>query len=118
MFSPDNLKLFVKDIDRARSFYKNVFQWQEDDFTPDTNFIIFDIDHNNDFNRNQNASQQTVDIIDVTDIDYLLKRVKMNGGSISVPKIYIPSVGFLAYFVDTEGNVIGIVEKEDDPPMN
>ena len=113
MFNPDDLKLMVKDVNRAKSFYKNVFHWHEDEFTPDNNFITFDIETNENLNLHNSRSQQTVDIINVADIDYLLQCVKRNGGSISVPKIYIPSVGFLAYFVDTEGNVIGIVEKEN-----
>lgn len=99
----DTLTLNAENPLRAEKFYNDVFETR-------TNIGI-DI-HKIDVNTIKPNDQIAVDIIDVPDIDYLLHKVKSNGGCITVPKIHIPSVGFLAYFVDTEGNIIGVVQKD------
>ena len=48
-----------------------------------------------------------------TALDEELNRAIATGGSIAVPKMAIPGVGWLAYFKDTEGNIFGIMQ--DDP---
>jgi len=48
-----------------------------------------------------------------TALDEELNQALSNGGSIAVPKMAIPGVGWLAYFKDTEGNIFGIMQ--DDP---
>jgi predicted enzyme related to lactoylglutathione lyase len=45
--------------------------------------------------------------IDVPDVDATVTNVQENGGTIAVPKMAIPGVGWLAYIKDTEGNLFG-----------
>jgi predicted enzyme related to lactoylglutathione lyase len=33
--------------------------------------------------------------------------MEQNGGSVAVPKMAVPGVGWLVYFKDTEGNIFG-----------
>jgi hypothetical protein len=54
--------------------------------------------------------------IDVPSVDEWVKKIEEAGGTIVVPKMAIPTVGWLAYFTDTEGNVHGI--HEFDPAAN
>jgi predicted enzyme related to lactoylglutathione lyase len=50
--------------------------------------------------------------VDVDSVDaYAAKAVKA-GGSICVPKMAIPGVGWLAYAKDTEGNLVGMMESD------
>jgi len=42
------------------------------------------------------------------DLDTMLSRVEQAGGKILVPKTAIPPHGFMAHFVDSEGNKIGL----------
>ncbi len=35
-----------------------------------------------------------------------------NGGSIAVPKMAIPGMGWLAYVKDTEGNIFGVMQED------
>ena len=42
--------------------------------------------------------------------DETAKRVTELGGSIVVPKMPVPTVGWLAYGKDTEGNVFGFMQ--------
>lgn len=48
-----------------------------------------------------------------TALDEELSKALASGGSIAVPKMAIPGVGWLAYIKDTEGNIFGIMQ--DDP---
>jgi len=48
--------------------------------------------------------------VDVDDIDAVLARVIMEGGSVAAPKAEFPGVGFLAYCKDPEGNIFGILQ--------
>ena len=50
--------------------------------------------------------------VDVTDVDSTAKRVAELGGTIVVPKMAIPTVGWLTYGHDTEGNVFGMMQMD------
>lgn len=47
-------------------------------------------------------------VINVEDVDSILKKVKAAGGTVALPKFEVPGIGFLAYFKDTESNTFGI----------
>ena len=42
------------------------------------------------------------------DLDVILNRVESAGGKVTLPKTSLGDYGFMAYFVDTEGNKIGL----------
>ena len=44
--------------------------------------------------------------IGVQNIDETFEKVKSNGGQVLMPKTAIPYVGYIAKFLDTEGNLI------------
>jgi predicted enzyme related to lactoylglutathione lyase len=52
--------------------------------------------------------------IDVPDIDASVSTVESNGGTIAVPKMAVPTVGWLAYFKDTEGNIFGAMQTDPE----
>ena len=52
-------------------------------------------------------------IVDVPDIDAALARVVELGGTITVPKVAIPTVGWLGYGKDPEGNVFGMMRMDE-----
>ena len=49
---------------------------------------------------------------DVADLDASVLRVGELGGTIVVPKMAIPTVGWLAYASDTEGNIFGMMQAD------
>ena len=51
-------------------------------------------------------------IVDVADADAMAKRVPEAGGKVVVPKMPIPTVGWLAYAKDTEGNLFGFIQMD------
>jgi predicted enzyme related to lactoylglutathione lyase len=44
--------------------------------------------------------------VGVENIDQIIEKVKTNGGQVLMPKTVIPYVGWIAKFLDTEGNLI------------
>lgn len=50
--------------------------------------------------------------VDVADIDATIEAVIKAGGELSVPKHAIPGFGWLAYFLDTEGNSFGTMQMD------
>jgi predicted enzyme related to lactoylglutathione lyase len=56
--------------------------------------------------------QPSANTIDVPSCDDLVARIEQAGGRVSVPKMAIPGVGWLAYCVDPEGNAFGIMQQD------
>ena len=50
--------------------------------------------------------------VDVDNLDAAMERAKNAGGLVALPKMAIPTVGWLAYFKDTEGNIFGMMQMD------
>jgi predicted enzyme related to lactoylglutathione lyase len=50
--------------------------------------------------------------VDVPSVDDYTRRITDAGGTIVVPKMPIPGIGWLAYGKDTEGNIFGIMQPD------
>jgi predicted enzyme related to lactoylglutathione lyase len=50
--------------------------------------------------------------VDVADVEAAIRKVGDVGGRIVVAKMPIPTVGWLAYAHDTEGNIFGIMQMD------
>ncbi|MEP6636979.1 MAG: VOC family protein [Acidobacteriota bacterium] len=50
--------------------------------------------------------------VDVADLDASIVTVDANGGTVAVPKMPVPGMGWLAYYKDTEGNVFGMMQND------
>jgi predicted enzyme related to lactoylglutathione lyase len=51
--------------------------------------------------------------VKVASVDAAVTAIIANGGTIALPKMPIPAMGWLAYGKDTEGNIFGVMQ--DDP---
>ena len=109
------------DVPRARTFYGTVFGWSFEPWGP-PNFYL--IETGKDQPALRGALQERRELvpgqqmigyectISVADIDQAIRAIEANGGRIAAPKFHIPTVGTVAYFFDTEGNVAGIIQPE------
>jgi hypothetical protein len=52
--------------------------------------------------------QAVINAIDVASVDEYCEKVIAAGGTITVPKMAVPTMGWVAYFTDTEGNTHGL----------
>lgn len=106
----------VDDIERAKKFYDGVFDWGFNAYGQN-DFLQIKSDKSEDgeligalqSRKYSPVSDKIIGLectIAVEDIDEITERVKNNGGQVIMPKTAIPYVGFIAKFLDTEGNLI------------
>jgi predicted enzyme related to lactoylglutathione lyase len=108
------------DADRARSFYRDVFDWQIQSM-PEMDYNLVSTGPATDQGMPsepgyigggllQRQSPVTVPVItlDVEDIDAALVLVEKHGGATVTAKMPVGDMGFAAYFNDSEGNLMGL----------
>jgi len=110
----------VDDFDRAIRFYEAVFGWKitKHDRISGPYYSVRTGEESNpgingSFFKKEEGWSQLANVINVQDIDNVIKKIKKLGGSIIFPKTVINGVGYLAYFKDLDGNVFGMMQ--DDP---
>jgi predicted enzyme related to lactoylglutathione lyase len=50
--------------------------------------------------------------VDVANVDASAKAATDNGGTLALPKMAVPGVGWLVYVKDTEGNILGLMQMD------
>jgi predicted enzyme related to lactoylglutathione lyase len=120
-----HFEIHAEDLNRAARFYSTVFGWQmqawggTDEYllvttgpegTPGINGGI--VKRRGPAPAEGQAVNAYVCTIEVAKLEEAIAAVEKNGGRITVPKLPIPGVGWLAYAVDTEGNLFGITEND------
>lgn len=108
--------IYIDDMERAKSFYDKVFDWGFNSYGQSDFFQIkSDKTENGELigalqsRRYSPFPDKIIGLectIGVEDIEDITERVKNNGGQILMPKTAIPFVGWIAKFLDTEGNLI------------
>jgi predicted enzyme related to lactoylglutathione lyase len=112
------------DGDRARSFYSQAFGWQVMEM-PEMGYTMVMTGPSDQqtgptepgfinggmFQRSDEFPGKAPNIvIDVLDIDDAMGRVKDAGGTIVKERFAVGDMGFSGYFIDTEGNLVGLWE--------
>jgi predicted enzyme related to lactoylglutathione lyase len=107
------------DADRARDFYRDVFDWQIQPL-PEMGYNMVSTGPVGDQGPTEPgyigggmlARQVPVTgpviTLQVDDIDATLGDIQKHGGSVAGGKMPIGEMGFAAYFQDSEGNVMGL----------
>lgn len=108
--------IHIDDIERAKKFYDGVFEWGFNSYGQG-GFLQIKADKSGDgelIGAMQSRKYSPVPeriiglecTIGVENIDEIIEKVKSNGGQVVMPKTAIPYVGWIAKFLDTEGNLI------------
>jgi predicted enzyme related to lactoylglutathione lyase len=50
--------------------------------------------------------------VDVADLDATLRALPEAGGTLALPKMAVPGVGWLAYVKDPDGNLCGLMQAD------
>jgi len=127
MPTPNTLAHFAinaTDLDRAQRFYSQVFGWRFEAWGPPGFFMIKTADgadpgpfgslqqrHHPAEGKGTGGFDCT---IAVTSVAETAKKVTKAGGTITMPKMTINTVGHLIKFVDTEGNTLGAMEYDEN----
>jgi hypothetical protein len=102
----------VPDADKARAFYRKIFDWRFDD-TAFPGYTIIDTGSEpagtlKTSTRAPMAGLNTY--FEVSDLRLTLRNVVELGGKILVPPTEIPSMGSYAMFADPVGVAVGVLE--------
>jgi uncharacterized protein len=116
--------IYIDDIDRAKSFYREVFQWGFQSYGPGDFLQIKSDDSDSGEligalqSRTYAPLQEKIIgfecTIQVSDVTVVIEKVKANGGTILMPKTAIPRVGWLTKFQDTEGNIVCAMQSDGE----
>ena len=50
--------------------------------------------------------------VQVNDIDATIEKIRAAGGTEALPRAHHPGIGLLAYWKDTESNLLGVLQPE------
>ena len=111
-----------EDKERAMQFYKDSFDWGIQDM-PEMSYTMVrtvEVDEkhmpiesgkiNGGMFKRAKDLKNTLLTINVVSIDESLEKIKSSGGEVVREKRSVGDMGFVAYFKDTEGNVVGLWE--------
>jgi predicted enzyme related to lactoylglutathione lyase len=106
--------------ERAIDFYNKIFGWKINKWDgPQEYWLVEAGDEkepgiNGGLMKRQDGFTGMYNTIQVDSVDQYIEKVKDAGGEIVVPKMAIPGVGYMAYFKDTESNILGIMHPDPD----
>jgi predicted enzyme related to lactoylglutathione lyase len=118
----DYFAINADDVPRARKFYEAVFNWSFEPWGPPGFYLIETtkdpagairgaLQERRELARGQKMIGFECTIA-VSNIDQAIRAIEANGGRLAAPKAHIPTVGTVAYFFDTEGNVAAVIQRE------
>jgi len=117
MNSVVHFEIPAEDLQRARQFYQNVFDWQMHDFDPN-NIMVSTVKTGEDgmpqgiginggIYKPDSPKTPTI-VIDVPDIDAHIEKLTAHGGTLIDEVATIGDMGKYCRFKDTEGNLIAL----------
>ncbi|HTC23071.1 MAG TPA: VOC family protein [Gemmatimonadales bacterium] len=114
---PIHFEIPADSPERAIGFYQQVFGWQFQKWEGPMPYWLVKTGANGPgidggLLPRGYPGQGTVNTIDVGSCDEFVRKVEKAGGKVSVPKMAIPGVGWLAYCTDPEGNTFGIMQND------
>ncbi len=108
-------ELRADDPKRAMKFYEKVFGWKfekwgDQEYWLATTGEKSEMGIEGAIQPRKPKDPPVVNTINVTNIDEAIKKIENNGGKVVVPKMEVSMMGTLAYFLDTEGNMHGLMQ--------
>ena len=118
-----HFEIHADDPQRAVNFYQDIFGWQINKWEGPEDYwlVITGPDNEPGINGailrrhgpvNGDAVIAYICTIDVPSVDDVTAKITAHGGTIALPKMAVPQVGWLAYGKDTEGNIFGVMQSD------
>lgn len=116
MGRPIHFELQSKDCEKAQKFYGDLFGWKFQQFGGHEYWLAMTgegpgIDGGL---MPSNGLQNWVCTMDVENLDSHMQKVEQAGGTIVVPKMPIPGMGWVAYGKDLDGNIFGMFQGDSN----
>ena len=105
---------------RAQKFYQDVFGWTFDKWDGPMEYWMAKTGDdkqpgiNGGLGKRMPGQAGMTNTIDVPSVNEFAKKIESNGGKVIMPKMAIPGVGYFAQCLDTEGNVFGIIQMDQN----
>ena len=124
MNRPVHFEIHAENVERAIKFYTTLFGWEFTQWGGEPYWLVKTgekgtpgIDGGLMPRRgpgpvNMAAVNAFVCTVDVADLDAMVQKMLDAGGSVALPKMPIPTVGWLAYAKDPEGNLFGMMQMD------
>ncbi len=106
------------DLERARTFYGDLFGWKFENYQDSEYWVITTTDEKGEkaigggMMQRQQPQQPITNYIDVPSIDEYAGKVEKLGGKVVMPKTAVSGMGYFAICLDTENNAFGIWESD------
>jgi hypothetical protein len=125
MLRVSHFEITADDVERAIKFYTSVFGWEIKKWDGPVDYWMVMTDPKDQpgqpgidggLMKRQHEEGQPggyYNTIDVPSVDEYVAKVTEHGGEVLVPKMTIPTVGYMAYFRDTEGNIFSVMEMDE-----
>ena len=99
---------------RCMHFYQSVFGWRFEKWEGPMEYWMVRTGEgagiDGGLGPRQHPGQTPTNVVDVPNLDATTDAIVGAGGQVTVPKMAVPGVGWLAYFADTEGNGFGVMQ--------
>ena len=107
----------VENADRASKFFTEVFDWEITQWGEEKYWMAKTGEEDEPgihgaLIQRTDPPQPLVNTVGVDNVDETAAKVKAAGGTIVVEKMAVPTVGWLIYFLDTEGNIHGAIQMD------
>jgi hypothetical protein len=122
MQRPVHFEIHAENTDRAIAFYTKLFGWEFSQWAGQPYWLIKTgekgtpgidgglLPRQGPSPAGMAPVNGFVCTIDVSELDAMVEKAVAAGATIALPKMAIPTVGWLAYCKDTEGNTFGMME--------
>lgn len=130
-----HFEIHASDPAKVTKFYKNVFGWDVNHWDPPKGVDVGDMDYWIVMTAPEDSSEPGINggivkrqgpvpqggepmtafvcTIGVKNIDEYISKVMDEGGKIVREKMSVPTVGWLAYGADIEGNIFGLMQSDE-----
>jgi predicted enzyme related to lactoylglutathione lyase len=118
-----HFEIHADNPERAVEFYKSLFGWEITKWGGPMDYWLIKTgpDDQRGINGGLVKRRGVIDgtaviayvcTVDVPSVDATVQKLTSLGGTIALPKMPIPGVGWLAYGKDTEGNIFGFMQSD------
>ncbi|RDI37218.1 VOC family protein [Falsibacillus pallidus] len=124
-----HFEIHVDDMDRAKTFYGEVFGWKFEDWSEYAGMPYFGAvtgdestpGINGALMKRQGPAPQAGQAMNgfactmgVENYDETEKKILELGGTVAMPKYALPGMAWQGYYIDPEGNIIGIHQPDEN----
>jgi len=118
-----HFEIHADNPERAIRFYQGIFGWEFTKWGGPTDYWLIKTGPDGQPGINGGMIKRMGNIdgtavlgyvctIDVANVDDYTQKITAGGGTIALPKMPIPGVGWLGYAKDTEGNIFGYMHRD------